>query len=188
MNRQTARFLLRSGLTVTAMLALYAVIPVPGHRESLWLTAVLAVAGLAGLTYAFLTLAERARRATDERAVRLEAVIAVLYAFVVFMSLIYLALASNPGQFTQLDTRVDALYFTMSTIATVGFGDVHATGQLARVVVTLQVALDLVFVGLVARIILPSVVESRARRREAAGVEPSAESEERNEPDPPASS
>ena len=71
---------------------------------------------------------------------------------------------------------MDALYFTMSTIATVGFGDVHATGQAARVVVTLQIFLDLIFVGLVARIILPSAGPatgpSGTRRPTRAGSSP----------------
>ena len=98
-----------------------------------------------------------------ETSVRLEALVAVLYAFVVFTSLVYLALASDQGQFTGLNNRVDALYFTMSTIATVGFGDVHATGEVARAVVTVQIFLDLIIVGLVARIILPSVVDARTR-------------------------
>ncbi len=62
---------------------------------------------------------------------------------------------------------MDALYFTMSTIATVGFGDVHATGQVARAVVTLQIFLDLIFVGLVARIILPTLARQRAERNAA---------------------
>jgi uncharacterized membrane protein YgcG len=177
MKRTTARFLLRTGLTVGGLLALYAVIPVPGHQESLQLTVLLAIVGLALLTYAFLTLAERARRSTAEASVRIEAVVAVLYAFVVFTSLVYLAIASNPGQFTGLHTRVDALYFTMSTIATVGFGDVHATGQVARTVVTVQIFLDLIFVGLMARIILPSVVNSRARARDGAGPRGDAEPE-----------
>jgi hypothetical protein len=167
-SRATLWFLLRSGLTVAALLVLYAVIPVPGHQEPLAFTVVLALIGLAGLSYAFLTLAERARRATDESAIRLETLGVVLYAFIVFMSLVYLALSESPGQFTDLHTRVDALYFTMSTIATVGFGDVHATGQASRVVVTIQIFLDLIFVALVARIILPSVVSSRARARDSA--------------------
>ena len=65
---------------------------------------------------------------------------------------------------------MDALYFTMSTIATVGFGDVHATGQVARVVVTVQIFLDLIFVGLVARIILPTLARQRAERNGSATV------------------
>ena len=132
----------------------------------LWFTLVMALAGLAFLAYAFITLAQRAQRSTDDTAIRLEALVAVLYAFVVFMSLVYLGLASRSGQFDELHTRIDALYFTMSTIATVGFGDVHATGQAARLVVTVQIFLDLIFVGLVARIILPSLARQRAQRNE----------------------
>ncbi len=193
MKKSTARFLVRTGLTVSAMLALYAVIPVPGHQESLGFTVLMALAGLAGLTYAIVTLAERARRSTEEDSVRIEAVVAVLYAFIVFTSLVYLAIASNPGQFTGLHTRVDALYFTMSTIATVGFGDVHATGQVARTVVTIQIFLDLIIVGLMARIILPSVVSSRARARDAGGSRVRAGRDDEggdrddDEPDPPLS-
>jgi hypothetical protein len=153
MRANTAKTLLRSALTVIGLLALYAVIPVPGQREPLWFTLLMAVGGLAFLAYAFITLAQRAQRSTN--------------AFVVFMSLVYLGLASSPGQFDELHTRVDALYFTMSTIATVGFGDVHATGQAARLVVTIQIFLDLIFVGLVARIILPSLARQRAQRNEA---------------------
>jgi hypothetical protein len=165
MRRTTVRFVLRSGLTIGGMLALYTVIPVPGSRAPLAVTVILALAGLVGLAYAFLSLAERARSDSEENAIRLEALVAVLYGFVVFTSLIYLAISSDAGEFTGLHTRVDALYFTMSTIATVGFGDVHATGQVARTLVTIQMFLDIVFVGLVARIILPSVVNSRARSR-----------------------
>ena len=182
MRANTAKTLLRSALTVIGLLALYAVIPVPGQREPLWFTLLMAVGGLAFLAYAFITLAQRAQRSTNDTAIRLEALVAVLYAFVVFMSLVYLGLASSPGQFDELHTRVDALYFTMSTIATVGFGDVHATGQAARLVVTIQIFLDLIFVGLVARIILPNVVDARMRARQATVEE---QPEDADQPDVP---
>jgi hypothetical protein len=181
MKKRTAH-VLRSVLTVTALLALYAVIPVPGNQVSLGLTVVLALAGLGGLTYAFVALAHHARQAKDQSSVRLEALVAVLYAFIVFTSLVYLAIASDAGQFTGLHTRVDAIYFTMSTIATVGFGDVHATGQVARTVVTVQIFLDLIIVGLVARIILPNVVDARMRARQATVEE---QPEDADQPDVP---
>lgn len=171
MRRQNAKMLLRSALTMAGLLALYAVIPVPGQREPLWFTALMALVGLGILAYAFITLAQRAQRAqrsgtSSETSIRLEALVAVLYTFVVFVSLVYLGLASSSGQFTGLHTRVDALYFTTSTIATVGFGDVHATGQVSRALVTLQIFLDLVFVGLTARIILPTLARQRAEKQE----------------------
>ena len=187
MKARTVR-ILRSSLTVLAMLALYAVIPVPGHRAPMGLTVLLALAGLGGLTFAFVTLANRARESTDQTAVRLEAVVAVLYGFIVFTSLVYLALASSKGQFTGLHNRVDALYFTMSTIATVGFGDVHATGEVSRAVVTVQIFLDLIIVALVARIILPSVVDSRTPAGAAEKSPPPEDSEDGDRPDVPTSS
>ena len=49
MKARTVR-ILRSSLTVLAMLALYAVIPVPGHRAPMGLTVLLALAGLGGLS------------------------------------------------------------------------------------------------------------------------------------------
>ena len=45
-------------------------------------------------------------------------------------------------------TRTDALYFTVTVFATVGFGDITATSQAARVVVTAQMILDLFVLGL----------------------------------------
>jgi voltage-gated potassium channel len=159
------RFLLRNAITAVALLGLYFVIPVPGDRGTeLGITVLVGLVGLPVLAYIFLTIAERARRSPDDH-IRLEALVAVSYVFVVFTSLIYVALASYKGQFVGINNRMDALYFTMSTIATVGFGDVHATGTVSRAVVTVQIAADLVIVGLVARIILPSVVSGRDRLR-----------------------
>jgi hypothetical protein len=185
MRRHTVKFVVRSGLTIAAMLGLYAVIPVPGSRVSLGVLVAGALLGLAGLGYAFLSLAERARSDKEEHAIRVEALVAVLYGFVVFTSLVYLAIAKDGGEFAGLNTRIDALYFTMSTIATVGFGDVHATGQVARTVVTIQMFLDLIFVALVARIILPSLMERRARERAWTEPDSAEEPEEDDQRDVP---
>ncbi|CAM5367041.1 membrane protein [Streptomyces parvulus] len=57
----------------------------------------------------------------------------------------YYALAKEPGEFTGLRTRVDALYFTVVTLATVGYGDITPSGQSARIVTLLQIAYSFVF-------------------------------------------
>jgi hypothetical protein len=57
----------------------------------------------------------------------------------------YYALAKQPGEFTGLGTRVDALYFTVVTLATVGYGDITPRGQAARVVTVLQIVYSFVF-------------------------------------------
>ncbi len=70
----------------------------------------------------------------------------------VFMSVVvfataYLALAQRPGEFSGLRTRVDALYFTVVTMATVGYGDIVPVGQSARLLVVAQIVYGIVFVG-----------------------------------------
>ncbi|MEU1049604.1 potassium channel family protein [Streptomyces sp. NPDC005897] len=57
----------------------------------------------------------------------------------------YYALAKSPGEFTGLHTRIDALYFTVVTLATVGYGDITPRGQAARVVTVLQITYSFVF-------------------------------------------
>ena len=58
-------------------------------------------------------------------------------------------------------TRTDALYFTVTVFATVGFGDITATSQAARVVVTAQMILDLFVLGLLVRVFLGAVQRGR---------------------------
>ncbi|MFC0003865.1 potassium channel family protein [Micromonospora siamensis] len=45
---------------------------------------------------------------------------------------------SRPGEFVGLHTRVDALYYALATLTTVGYGDVHAQGQIARILACVQ--------------------------------------------------
>ena len=56
----------------------------------------------------------------------------------------YLMAERDPGQIVGLETRLDALYFTMTTLLTIGFGDIHAEGQLARGVVLVQMCFNVV--------------------------------------------
>ena len=56
---------------------------------------------------------------------------------------------------------LDALYFTVTVFATVGFGDIVATTQLARLVVTVQMILDLGVLGLGIRVFLGAVQRGR---------------------------
>ncbi|MGW5618650.1 potassium channel family protein [Streptomyces sp. NPDC003877] len=79
----------------------------------------------------------------------------------------YYALAQQPGQFTGLRTRVDALYFTVVTLATVGYGDITPSGQEARLVAVGQILYTFVFLTAAATALtrrLHTVVAERDRR------------------------
>jgi voltage-gated potassium channel len=80
---------------------------------------------------------------------RLQGLLVALYIAVLFFALSYYLLAtSNPEAIVGLETRLDALYFSLTIVSTVGFGDVHAVDQAARAVVSLQLVFDLMFVSL----------------------------------------
>lgn len=102
----------------------------------------------------------------DDHAVRIEALVLLLFVVVPMFALGYLALEeSDSGQFVGLTTKTDALYFALSTLGTVGFGDVHAAGQLARGLVSVQIAFDLVFVAALVAVVTGQIRERAATRR-----------------------
>ena len=81
----------------------------------------------------------------------LPSLVSVLVLVVVAFALAYFSLnRSDPGQVAGLSTRLDALYFTLTTLVTVGYGDIYPEGQAARAIACLQFVFNAVFVvGLV---------------------------------------
>jgi voltage-gated potassium channel len=86
--------------------------------------------------------------------------------FLVLYSMAYAVLAHNdPSSFSPGTlTRTDTMYFTITVFATVGFGDITATSQAARVLVMTQMLLDLVILGLGVRLLVTVVNLGRKRR------------------------
>ena len=98
-----------------------------------------------------------------------------LQTLVMFLALVLVVFAfgfyalerSDPGQVAGLRTRIDAFYFTLATMATVGYGDVHAAGQVARALTAAQMIFNIIFVGALAAV-LTGRVRIRAQERERA--------------------
>jgi hypothetical protein len=78
--------------------------------------------------------------------------------------------ANHPANFsTHPLTRTDTLYFTVTVFITVGFGDITAASQSARLVVTAQMLLDLVALGLLVRAFVGAVQIARRQTSPADG-------------------
>ena len=70
----------------------------------------------------------------------------------------------SEANFSEPLTRTDALYFTVTVFATVGFGDIVATTEGARVVVMGQMVAGIVTIGLGARVIVDAVKRGQQRQ------------------------
>lgn len=82
---------------------------------------------------------------------------------IIFAATYYVASVANAGAFTEQLSKLDALYFTVTVFATVGFGDIAATSDAMRIAVTVQMLADLVLIGVGLKILTGAVREARVR-------------------------
>ena len=69
--------------------------------------------------------------------------------YILLFAAAYYAMASqDPAAFNASGlTRTDTLYFTVTVFSSVGFGDIAAASQTARLLVTVQMILNLLVLG-----------------------------------------
>ena len=102
------------------------------------------------------------------KAVDALAVTAPLF-LLLFAAAYFLMAADDPSNFTvETLTRTDSLYFTVTIFSTVGFGDISPASQAARILVTAQMILDLIVLGLGIRILVGAVDVGRQKTSKAA--------------------
>jgi hypothetical protein len=90
------------------------------------------------------------RHGVPGRGIRVLSMLVVL--LVMASSLTFFLLnQARPDEVAGLETRTDALYFTLSTMTTVGYGDIHAEGQVARGLVCLLLVFNVVVVASLVR-------------------------------------
>jgi voltage-gated potassium channel len=86
---------------------------------------------------------------------------------IVFASAYFMIQNGDPESFTQPLGKTDALYFTITVFSTVGFGDITATTEVARILVSIQMMFDLAVFGFVAKLIF-GAVEIALKKKPAA--------------------
>lgn len=96
-------------------------------------------------------------------AAAIEMLVALVTLYLISFSTVYFILSDyHPGSFNESLTRMDALYFCLTVFTTTGFGDIDAVSQAARIAVSLQMAANLILLGLGARL-FGMVVSARLR-------------------------
>jgi len=102
-------------------------------------------------------------------------VFALALSIVVFAMIFYSIEQRSPDQIAGLDTKLDSLYFTLTTLMTIGYGDIHATGQFARGVVIVQIFFNVAIIATAAAAINRRIREkaiAHAQERAASGGPP----------------
>ena len=175
-SRAVARTVLRVAGSVTGLFVLYYLLPLDHASEPVAIT--MLVIGLA----AFVTLVTfQVRWIIRSRFPGLRAVEALATSIPFFLLLFastYVVLATtSASSFGGRLSHTDGLYFTVTVFSTVGFGDITAKTETARLVVTGQMLADLIVLGLALRVIVGAVRRGR-QRRSAPGAAPGAGNDE----------
>jgi hypothetical protein len=165
-------FGLRAGLRIlvstTSLIVLYYVAPMSFRGDPYpMLLLGLALLGLAVL----ITLQTRSIvRSAAPRLRAIESLAATVPLLLVIFASSYFALAEAvAGSFNQPLTKTDALYFSVTVFSTVGFGDIAAVTQSARVAVMIQMVVDLLVLGVGLRIITSAVQLGQQRQAASSG-------------------
>jgi hypothetical protein len=152
-RRLAARAVGRVALITALLLVLYSVLP-PADRHTAG-----AVFGLVGgllVIGAVLLLQFRSILKADHPGLRAgEALAVVVVVLIIVFAYTYLSIWDSDHQsFSEPVNHVSSIYFTVTTLGTVGYGDIVAVTQLARIVVTIQIILDAtVLVGVVRAVV-----------------------------------
>lgn len=163
-RRDRRRFLLttlvKAGAAALVVLVLYYTLPLDNIPDSLLFLAL--GVELAVLAAVVVWQVRRVLRASTPALAAIEALAFTVPLFLVVFAAMYVGLSSNSSENFNVGllTRTDALYFTVTVFATVGFGDITATSQLVRGLVTVQMLLDLVVLGLLIRVFFGAVQEA----------------------------
>jgi voltage-gated potassium channel len=163
-RRKVAATIVRAAVGVALLLVLYAVLPLGaapvGVALLLLALGLIAFAALIVRQFVGIGRAEHpGLRAAEALAV------AITLFVVLFAATYYRWSETTPGAFNEHLTRISAFYFTVTTFATVGFGDIAATSDGSRLLVTGQIVADLLVLGLVVNAFVTSARSAVATRR-----------------------
>ncbi|WP_329209484.1 potassium channel family protein [Streptomyces sp. NBC_00683] len=159
----------RSLTTTGVLLTAYYLLPLASASTPATVIALIGgMAAVAMLLFWHVGVIKRSERPTL-RAVESLATSLPLF-LLLYAAAYYLLQRSEPESFGGSLSRTDALYFTLTVFSTVGFGDISPHSQLARVLTMGQMALDLLLIGVAAKVLTGAVREGLRRQSQAAAA------------------
>ncbi|WP_412077451.1 potassium channel family protein [Streptomyces xanthophaeus] len=162
-GRALAACLLRSTASAVLLTALFYLAPLEGGFGVR--TVVLLALGLVIFGAVVVLQATAITRAEYPRLRAVEALATAVPLFLVLFAATYFLLSTEvPQTFPEPLNRTDALYFTVTVFATVGFGDIAPLTETGRVLATVQMVADLIVLGVIAKVLVGAVRIGMRRR------------------------
>jgi hypothetical protein len=157
----------RVAVASVLILVAYYIVPVEPGVAGDWLVARIAASLLVVAAATFLVLRQVRRQIQpgDDEPPLAGLAIALVAGLAAFALSDYILAFSKPGQFVSMQTRTDALYFALATLLTVGYGDVYAQGQAARILVSVQMLFNIAVLATSASFLVNQVNERLRRQR-----------------------
>jgi len=163
-RRTVALTTIRGVLTVAALIALYYLLPLDADSDDALQTVVKSSVGFIAFCALMAWQVRAIAQSTSPGLRALEGLLLGIPLFLLLFAATYFMISEGDSDaFTAPLTRTDALYFTVTVFATVGFGDISARTEPTRLLVSGQMILDLAILGLGARVILNAVQRGRDR-------------------------
>jgi voltage-gated potassium channel len=164
-RRLVAKTILAIIVSWTALLGAYYLIPFDDRSAAGALLRL--IVGMVILVVVLVWLVVRILKADNPGLRAIEALGVVVVLLIVVFASTYLSIVSeSPHSFNQGLDHSSSLYFTITVLATVGFGDIVPVTDSARMVVSLQMIVDLVFIAAVVRVIISAAKMGQARREQ----------------------
>ncbi len=153
-------------LIVSSLIAVYGVAPEPQRVDAPWQYALAASIGF--VLYGALTAWGVYHLRGAQYPVTDGLVLVVSMAVIVSLGYAYAYLAieaQNPGSFTEPLTKASSVYFTVTVLTTVGFGDITATADFSRLAVVSQMIVGLTVISLSAKLLVETTKSTRGFKK-----------------------
>jgi voltage-gated potassium channel len=162
-RRVIVRSALRAAGSTTALVAVYYLLPLDTSVR--WAAITMLVVGLVVLIALVIFQVRWILTSPFPGLRAVEALATSVPLFLLLFASTYVVMDKISGSnFSEPLSRTDALYFTVTVFSTVGFGDITAKTQAARLVVTAQMVADLVVLGIAVKAIVGAVRQGRSAR------------------------
>jgi len=143
---------------------LYSLVP-KDVDQRMFIPAVLLLVGLAVYIWFVKREVERVLGSRYPEVLAVEGLILSAALFMVIFATIYLVIDGlNPGSFTEPLSHLSSHYLTLTILSTVGFGDITAVTDQARLAVMIQMAMTLGFLAVTIRVFAWATKRALAER------------------------